>query len=59
MSRNCPPGTQSQALNVLALLFRHVLGRELEVLKFVTWARRKQHIPTVMTRQEVQRVLEH
>ncbi len=59
VAMNCSPSTQNQALNALVFLFRNVLDRNLGVLKSVTWARRRQHVPTVMTREEVRRVLEH
>ena len=58
IDRNCAPGTQNQALNSIVFLFRHVLNRELGQLKSVSWARRKQRVPEVMTRSEVQNVLE-
>jgi site-specific recombinase XerD len=58
IERNCSPATQNQALNALVFLFKSVIGRDLGKLKNVTWARRKQRVPEVMTRDEVKRVLE-
>jgi integron integrase len=57
IQRNCAPATQNQALNAIVFLFRCVLGRELGELKNIRWARRRQHVPVVMTREEVAAVL--
>ena len=51
--RHCSPGTQNQALNALVFLFRHVLNRDIGEFKGIMWARRKQRVPEVMTREEV------
>ena len=53
VKRNCSPATQNQALNALVFLFRNVLGRDLGKFKNVTWARRRQRVPEVLTREEV------
>jgi site-specific recombinase XerD len=58
IKRDCAPGTQNQALNAIVFLFKNVLGRELGEFKNVRWARRKQRVPEVMTRDEVGAVLE-
>jgi site-specific recombinase XerD len=58
IERNCSPATQNQALNALVFLFKSVLGKDLGKFKNITWARRKQRVPEVMTRDEVKRVLE-
>lgn len=58
IKRNCAPGTQNQALNALVFLFRNVLDREIGKFKSITWARRKQRVPEVMTRTEVRAVLQ-
>lgn len=57
VARNCSPATQNQALNALVFLYRYVLKIDLGQLTAVSWARRKQRVPEVMTRPEVQRVL--
>lgn len=57
IERNCSPATQNQALNALVFLYRHVVQRDLGQLTTVTWARRRQRIPEVMTREEVKDVL--
>ena len=58
VQRNCSPATQNQALNALVFLFRHVLNRNIGEFKGIMWARRKQRVPEVMTREEVARVLD-
>jgi len=50
--------TQNQALSALLFLYRNVLGVELPWLDDVVRAKRPQHLPVVLTRSEVQRVLE-
>ena len=57
IERNCSPATQNQALNALVFLFKHVLGRDLGAFKNIVWAKRKQRVPEVMTREEVRDVL--
>ena len=49
--------TQNQALSALLFLYRYVLGREIGDLGKVIRARKPQHIPVVMTREEVKAVL--
>lgn len=58
VNRNVSPSTQNQALNALVFLFREVLGREIGKFKNIRWAKKKQHVPVVLTRDEVTRVLE-
>lgn len=50
------PSTQNQAFSALLFLFRHVLGRELDVGSTVR-ARAKPRLPVVLSRGEVGRVL--
>lgn len=50
--------TQNQALSALLFLYRKVLGVELPWLDDVVRAKRSQRLPVVLTRGEVQRVLE-
>ena len=49
--------TQNQALCALLFLYRHVLGRELGALDGLVWAKRSSHVPSVLAREEVVRVL--
>ena len=59
VKQNVAPSTQSQALNALVFLFRHVLNVELGKFKNIRWAKRKPRPPEVFTRDEVARVLSH
>lgn len=49
--------TQNQALSALLFLYRSVLRRELGALGDVEHAKRPAHLPTVLTRAEVQSLL--
>ncbi len=56
--RHVSTSTQNQALSALLFLYRHVLDRELGDLDAVR-AKRHRKVPVVLTRTEVQQVLEH
>ena len=51
--------TQNQALSALLFLYRVVLNRDLNLTFNVVRAERPQRLPTVLTREEVRRVLDH
>jgi len=51
--------TQNQAFNSLLFLFRHVLKRDFGEHKDVPRAKRSTYIPVVLTRQEIDAVLQH
>jgi len=51
------PSTQNQALNALVFVYRDVLGRPLGEIGSVVRARRRPRIPTVLSAEEVGRVL--
>ncbi len=51
--------TQRQALNALVFLYREVLQKPLEPAIAPIRAKRKVHPPTVLTEDEVQRILSH
>jgi integrase len=55
---NVAASTQNQALSALLFLYREVLGIELPWLDDVVRARRPQHLPVVLTREEVRAVLQ-
>ncbi len=55
--RNASASTQGQALSALLFLYRHVLRRELNKLKFAR-AKRPTRLPLVLTRREVNAVLD-
>lgn len=50
-------GTQNQALSALLFLYREVLEVELPWMENVVRAKRPQRVPTVLSRDEVQRLL--
>jgi integron integrase len=51
--------TQNQALSALLFLYRVVLNRDLNLTFNVVRAERPKRLPTVLTREEVRRVLDH
>ncbi len=51
--------TQNQALSSLLFLYNHVLGIELGELEGIIWAPRTRRLPVVLTRSELNRVLNH
>jgi len=57
VDRNVAAATQNQALSALLFLYRHVLQLELGWLKDIERASRLPRTPTVLSRQEVERVL--
>jgi integron integrase len=55
---NVSASTQNQALSALLFLYREVLGVELPWLDDVVRAKRPQHLPVVLTREEVRAILQ-
>lgn len=51
--------TQNQAFNALLFLFKHVLEKEFGKVEGVVRAKRRAYIPVVLSRQEVNRVIDH
>ena len=51
--------TQNQAFNALLFLFKHVLKQEFGEIQDVPRAKRSSHIPVVLSRKEVDVVIEH
>ena len=51
--------TQNQAFNSLLFLFRHILKRDFGDHKDIPRAKRSSYIPVVLTRQEIDLVLQH
>ena len=51
--------TQNQAFNALLFFFRHVLHKEFGKVEGVVRAKRKQYIPVVLSREEINEVLSH
>lgn len=56
-ARRVSASTQSQALNALIFLYRHVLGNEPGWLSGLERVKRKHFLPTVLTQEEVRAVL--
>jgi integron integrase len=56
---NVAAGTQNQALAALLFLYKHVLTLELPWLDNVVRAKKPRRLPTVMTQEEVRRLLDH
>ncbi len=51
--------TQNQALNAIVFLYKEVLQQEVGVLEGITWAKKPERLPVVLTREEVRRLLSH
>lgn len=56
-ARNVAANTQNQALNALVFLYREVLDSPLQQIKGVVRAKKPQKLPTVLTPNEVARLL--
>jgi len=57
VDQNVAASTQNQALNAILFLYREVLKQDLEGRINATRAKRPKRLPTVLTREEVSRVL--
>jgi len=55
--RKVAAATQNQALSAILFLYKEVLARPLGWLEGLEWARRPARVPTVLTPNEVQRML--
>jgi integron integrase len=53
VQRKVSASTQNQALNSLVFLYREVLGVELAEIPGIEWARARERVPVVFTREEV------
>lgn len=51
--------SQNQAFNALLFLFKHVLDKEFGVVEGVVRAKQRKNIPVVLSREEVNLLLEH
>lgn len=51
--------TQNQAFNSLLFLFRHALKREFGELRDVSRAKKSQYVQMVLSRAEIDAILEH
>lgn len=59
VDRSVSASTQNQALAALLFLYPDVLGIDLPWLDGVTRAKRREHVPVVMTRAEIDRLFAH
>jgi integron integrase len=59
VKRTVSATTQNQAFNSLLFFYRHVLNREFGKIDGVVRAKRKPHIPVVLSRKEIKTVLKH
>ena len=57
VARNVSGSTQNQALAALLFLYKHVLDVQLPWLDDIVRAKKPKHLPVVLTRDEVARVL--
>jgi integron integrase len=57
VERKVSASTQNQALNALAFLYKHVIGRPLGDITTATRARKPMKLPTVLNRDEVSQIL--
>ena len=55
--RKCSPSTQTQALCAVVFLYRFVIDRPLEDLKGISFAKKKQRLPVVLSPSEVTTIL--
>ncbi len=59
VERKVAPSTQNQALNALIFMFRHVLKKDVEPYVDAVRAKERRKLPTVLTKEEVSKVLGH
>lgn len=57
IQRSVSAATQNQALNALVFLYREVLEVELEDIPGIEWARKRERIPIVFSKDEVAAIL--
>lgn len=59
VKRNVAASTQNQAFNALLFFFRHVMKKEPGELKDIVRAKRRPYIPVVLSRREIDCILEN
>jgi len=57
VNENVAASTQNQALSAILFLYREVLQQELDALPDIVRAKQPQHLPVVLTKDEVQSIL--
>jgi site-specific recombinase XerD len=58
VNRNVSASTQNQALSAILFLYQKVLDRKLEWLDDIVRAKRPQHLPVILTRDETRQPLD-
>lgn len=53
------PSTQNQALSSLLFFFRNVLKKEIGYIEDIPWAKRKPYIPVVLSRLEIDAIIDN
>jgi integrase-like protein len=53
VAENVAASTQNQALSAILFLYQEVLGRDLDRIEGVVWAKKPKRLPVVLTRDEV------
>lgn len=57
VERRVSPSTQNQALNALVFLYREVLGVTVDAIPGIAWAKPRERVPVVFTRDEIIQIL--
>ena len=57
VAENVAASTQNQALSGILFLYQAVLGRDLDRIEGVVWAKKPKRLPVVLTRDEVRALL--
>ena len=57
VAENVAASTQNQALSGILFLYQEVLGRDLDRIEGVVWAKKPKRLPVVLTRDEVRILL--
>ena len=59
VDRKVSASTQNQAFNALLFFYRHVLNKEFGKVEGVVRAKRKPYVPVVLSRAEIETILQH
>ena len=59
VQKHMSASSQNQAFNALLFFFRHVLGQEFGQIEGVVRAKQRPYIPVVLTREEIDKVIQH
>jgi integron integrase len=59
VTKKVSASTQNQAFNALLFFYRHVLNKEFGKVEGVVRAKRKPYVPVVLSREEIETILQH